>query len=113
MGVKSIGYIMRAKEAEALEIILGIQRIVSHYFNLPIGVMTDPQRGKEVVLARQIAMYLSRDIYGYSYPMIGLAFNRDHSTIIHAQWKIKQNTKSLQDINQLKEKIILTYGEFQ
>ncbi len=44
-----------------------------------------------LVRARQIAMFLCRDLLGHSYPAIGRLFGgRDHSTVIHAVKKIKQ-----------------------
>ena len=37
--------------------------------------------------SRQIAMYLSREITGLSFPELGLRFRRDHTTVIHA-WQV-------------------------
>lgn len=47
---------------------------------------------KALVLPRQIAMYLSRQLTSFSYPEIGDRFGgKDHSTIIHAIKKIERN----------------------
>ena len=35
-------------------------------------------------MPRQLAMYLCRRLLGASFPQVGLAFHRDHSTVIHA-----------------------------
>ncbi len=48
-------------------------------------------RRPDLVRARQIAMFLCRELLGHSYPAIGRLFGgRDHSTVIHAVKKIKQ-----------------------
>ncbi|WP_373768818.1 helix-turn-helix domain-containing protein, partial [Weissella soli] len=46
-------------------------------------------RTKPVVFARQVAMYLSREITQESLPQIGVAFgNKDHTTVMHSTEKI-------------------------
>jgi chromosomal replication initiator protein len=57
------------------------------------GFSTDaicgPSRTRPLVTARQVAMYLTRELTDYSYPAIGRVFgNRDHTTVIHAVDKI-------------------------
>ena len=48
-------------------------------------------RRPDMVRARQLAMFLCRDLLGHSYPVIGRLFGgKDHSTVIHAVKKIKQ-----------------------
>lgn len=46
--------------------------------------LLSPRRNKAFVLARHEAMYLAHRVCGYSFPQIGIAMNRDHSTVIHA-----------------------------
>jgi chromosomal replication initiator protein len=46
------------------------------------------RRGQHVALARQVAIYLIREITDYSFPRIGAYFNRDHSTAIHSHTQI-------------------------
>ena len=46
-------------------------------------------RRQPLVLARQIAMYLCRELTDLSLPQIGNLFNRDHSTVLHAVDKVK------------------------
>ena len=56
--------------------------------------MREKNRKKEVVLARQIAMYLSKELTKSSLKSIGLHFGgRDHSTVIHAYNNIEKLTK--------------------
>ena len=68
-----------------------ILKRVSIHFNMKISDMKSSKRLKAVVLPRQIAMYLSRQLTSSSYPDIGERFGgKDHSTIIHAIRKIER-----------------------
>ena len=62
-----------------------ITKIVCSYLNITEDKIRDKSRKKEIVLARQIAMYLSKELTRSSLKSIGLQFGgRDHSTVIHA-----------------------------
>lgn len=62
-----------------------ITKIVCSYLNIAENKIRDKTRKKEIVLARQLAMYLSKDLTKSSLKSIGLQFGgRDHSTVIHA-----------------------------
>jgi chromosomal replication initiator protein len=77
----------RNRELSVEEII----KRVSIHFNMKISDMKSAKRLKAVVLPRQIAMYLSRQLTSSSYPEIGDRFGgKDHSTIIHAIRKIEK-----------------------
>jgi len=66
-----------------------IQDAVATHFRLSVSEICSKRRTQHIALARQIAMYLAREIIGTSYPAIGQAFGgRDHSTVIHACNKI-------------------------
>lgn len=79
--------IERNKELTVEEII----KKVSGHFNIKISDIKSPKRLKAVVLPRQIAMYISRQLTSSSYPEIGERFGgKDHSTIIHAIRKIEK-----------------------
>jgi len=59
------------------------------YFGLSIEELTGPSRGRHLVMARQIAMYLCRELTPLSLPKIGAEFgNRDHTTVMYADRKI-------------------------
>lgn len=61
------------------------------YFGLSIEELTGPSRGRHLVMARQIAMYLCRELTPLSLPKIGGHFgNRDHTTVMYADRKINQ-----------------------
>ncbi|MBN2104401.1 chromosomal replication initiator protein DnaA [bacterium] len=62
-----------------------IQRVVCEYYEIPDDLLRGKSRKKEIALARQIAMYLSKEMTHYSLKSIGLHFGgRDHTTVIHA-----------------------------
>jgi chromosomal replication initiator protein len=68
-----------------------IQQLVADHFNFTVPELTARTRQRDVVHARQLAMYLCRDILKASYPNIARAFGgKDHSTVIHACNKIKR-----------------------
>lgn len=71
-----------------------IQDVVSKYFNVSIEDLKGSRRSNDVVLPRQIAMYLCKNVAQISYPKIGQAFGkRDHSTVMHACDKIEAEMK--------------------
>lgn len=67
-----------------------VQLEVCKLFNLNLEDITGPGRSRELVLARQVAMYLARHLTTFSLPSIGRAFGKDHSTVIHACNKVAQ-----------------------
>jgi chromosomal replication initiator protein len=61
------------------------------YFGVSIEDLTGPSRGRHLVMARQIGMYLCRELTALSLPKIGAQFgNRDHTTVMYADRKIRQ-----------------------
>lgn len=72
-----------------------ITKVVCEYFEIEENKLREKNRRKEIVLARQIAMYLSKQLTKSSLKTIGLHFGgRDHSTVIHAQSSIEEAAKS-------------------
>jgi len=68
-----------------------IQKVVANYFNLSIEDINSKKRSQNIVLPRQIAMYLCRKLLSNSMPKLGAAFGgRDHSTVIHSCNKITE-----------------------
>jgi chromosomal replication initiator protein len=73
------------EEAQSKVTIEGIQKKVSDYFNIHPADMLSRKRPAKIAFARQVAMYLSRNLTGASLQGIGDAFGkRDHGTVIHA-----------------------------
>ncbi len=61
------------------------------YFGLTIEDLSGSSRSRVLVTARQIAMYLCRELTEMSLPKIGQAFgNRDHTTVMHANKKVRE-----------------------
>lgn len=66
-----------------------IQKNVADHFNLKVADLKSDKRLKTFVQARQVAIWLCRDLTSASYPDIGSRFGgKDHSTVIHATKKI-------------------------
>jgi chromosomal replication initiator protein len=62
----------------------------SRYFEIDLDNLISPSRSRPLVTARQIAMYLCRELTDLSLPRIGERFGgRDHSTVMHATNKIR------------------------
>ena len=83
---------------------------VAEHFHLEKGDLLSRSRKQTVAQARQIAMYLCRELTDESYDHIGSRFGgRDHSTVIHAYRKIEESLESdgeLQDdISSLQSKL--------
>jgi chromosomal replication initiator protein len=69
-----------------------IQKAVASYFNLKVSDLKAKRKTKNIVLARQIAIYLSRKLTKSSLIEIGERFGgKDHSTVLHAINKVQQH----------------------
>ncbi|HVC13286.1 MAG TPA: chromosomal replication initiator protein DnaA [Acidimicrobiales bacterium] len=63
-------------------------------YGFTIDALCGPSRTRPLVTARQVAMYLVRNLTDYSYPAIARVFGgRDHTTVIHAVDKITTHMK--------------------
>ena len=72
-----------------------IQKTVAEHYQIKTSEIKSQKRLKNIVLPRQIAMYISRNMTNLSYPEIGDKFGgKDHSTIIHAIKKIEEKMSS-------------------
>jgi chromosomal replication initiator protein len=72
-----------------------IQRIVAEHYDIRYSDILSRKRPANIVLPRQVAMYLCRDLTSHSLPTIGDAFGKNHATVLHACRTISQ--KELQD----------------
>lgn len=83
------------KEPKKLITIDFIQRCVAEEFGVSLQDLKTRRRNKTVVLPRQVAMYLSRELTDLSLPEIGTFFGgKDHTTVLHSYNKIKQELVS-------------------
>ncbi|MCK4968687.1 MAG: chromosomal replication initiator protein DnaA [Candidatus Aenigmarchaeota archaeon] len=83
---------------------------VAKFYDIKVSDLTGKSRKKEIVVPRQIAMYLLREELDLSFPMIGHNFGgRDHTTVIHAYKKIKNKLqvggRIKQEIELIKDKL--------
>ena len=70
--------------------IQNIQKTVADYFKMRVSDLHSRKRSRQIVRPRQMAMALAKELTPMSLPEIGDAFGgRDHTTVLHAQRKIK------------------------
>jgi len=80
-----------------------IQKSVADHFRISLSELRAKKRNKNIVLARQVAMYLSRHLTNMSLPEIGNSFGgKDHTTVLHSCKKI---TIQLEECGELKKSI--------
>lgn len=85
-----------------------IMQVVCKFFNIKVSDIVSDKRSNSVAFPRQIAMYLCREVANLSFPAIGKDFGgRDHSTVLHAYSKIKdeydKNTETHDLIEDIKK----------
>jgi chromosomal replication initiator protein len=67
-----------------------IMAVTAEYFAVTLDELCGPVKTKQIAFARQIAMYLCRELTDLTLPKIGQTFgNRDHTTVMHAAKKIR------------------------
>ncbi|WP_041406758.1 chromosomal replication initiator protein DnaA [Segniliparus rotundus] len=71
----------------SVSVILGA---TAEYFSTTIEELCGPVKTRPLAQARQIAMYLCRELTDLSLPKIGQAFGRDHTTVMYADKKVRK-----------------------
>ncbi len=72
-----------------------IKKISAEHYGVRLDDLTAKIRTEKIANARQVAMFLARELTGASLPKIGLEFGgRDHTTVLHACDKIRTSVKS-------------------
>ena len=67
-----------------------IKREVARHYNIRLEEMHSKRRSRNIVLPRQVAMFLAKNLTSNSYPEIGQHFGgRDHTTVMHAVNKVE------------------------
>lgn len=99
-----IGHIIREKRKEiTIDMII---REVSVYFSISPSDLRSKKRIKSVLVPRQVAIYLSRELTDSSLVSIGEKFGgKDHATIIHSVNKIKGDMDVKKELRNAVEKI--------
>lgn len=84
-----------------------IQKKVAEFFNLDPQDTKTKKRNKNIVLPRQIAMYLTRELTNLSLPEIGAGFGgKDHTTVLHSWNKIKGELTKNHQLKDIVDKLI-------
>ncbi len=101
-----VGTVKKAKNISIENIIY----TVSEFFNLSENQILSRKRTKEIAYARQIAMYLAKELTSFTLESIGLNFGgKDHSTVLYACSSIKESLKKDKNlvhiIHDIKEQI--------
>lgn len=88
-----------------------VLRVTAQYYHLKVADLTGKVRQQRVNEARQVAMYLARELTDLSLPQIGEAFGgRSHTTVLHGCNKVTEsldmNDPINRDISEIKRQII-------
>ena len=86
-----------------------IIRTTAQAYGFSVEDVLSSSRRQPLVLSRQIAMYLCRELTDLSLPKIGAQFNRDHTTVLHSVEKVKRILRSdravFDRVNQLTQEL--------
>lgn len=106
LAYKTVQKLTRTEERE-ITVDLIVETVCKHY-GLEVSAIQTKSRKREVALARQVAMYLSKDNTDYSVARIGkLIGNRDHATVLHAYKTIKEQEEVSRSFHEELEEIRL------
>ncbi|MBP6884641.1 MAG: chromosomal replication initiator protein DnaA [Candidatus Pacebacteria bacterium] len=95
--------IKQKKTASVKEVV----KSIADFYNIEEESVYEKTRRKEIVKVRQIVMYILREDFNVSYPLIGQKLGgKDHTTVIHSCLKIKEDIKNnmllAQEIDQIR-----------
>ncbi len=88
-----------------------IMEVVSRYYNISVSEILSNRRSKDIIVPRQIAMYLCRYVINMTFPKIGEVFGgKDHTTVIHACNKVSSDLSSsssefVADVEEIKKRL--------
>jgi chromosomal replication initiator protein len=86
-----------------------IQKTVAEYYKISLGELLGQKRMKNIVMARQVAMYLVRLLANMSLPEIGQAFGgKDHTTVLHSCKKIEAELNDRMELKNTVQQLITT-----
>jgi chromosomal replication initiator protein len=84
-----------------------IQKAVAERFSIKPAVLKEKSNRKEIVVPRQVAMYLVKELTAASLPEIGRAFGgKHHTTVIHSINKIEEQRANDPDLNKMINSLI-------
>jgi chromosomal replication initiator protein len=112
MDIGKLEYLLRDtldQEQKLAVSIDSVQKTVADHFDVRLGDILGRRRTQNIAWPRQVAMYLSRELTGSSFPAIGESFGRNHATVVHACKTVeKQQTVDLkfrQTLSLLRQRI--------
>ncbi len=87
-----------------------VVKTIADYYGIEEETIYDKTRRKEIVRARQVTMYILREDFNISYPLIGQKMGgKDHTTVIHSHLKIKKDITTDPALVQELEKIRILF----
>ncbi|MBN2140027.1 MAG: chromosomal replication initiator DnaA [Desulfovibrionaceae bacterium] len=117
MGDKNFQQLISGTEEASAEALThkAIMSFVSEAMNVPVSEITGTKRHQNIAMARQVAMYLCRELLGLSFPALGRIFGgKDHSTVLYSVKKIEQIKDDDKDLKRLlkdlKKRCLLSGG---
>jgi chromosomal replication initiator protein len=88
-----------------------IMEVASRYYNITVNEILSNRRSKDIIIPRQVSMYLCRYVLNMTFPKIGEVFGgKDHTTVIHACNKVfsdvsSQNSSLNSDVEEIKKRL--------
>ncbi len=77
-----------------------IQKVVAEHYNITVRELTGKKRTPKISMPRHIAIYIAREMVGYSFPELGNEFGgRDHTTTMNSYEKIENLLKTDSGLN--------------
>jgi chromosomal replication initiator protein len=88
-----------------------IQKAVAENFGMRVAELKQKNNSRQIVVPRQIAMYLAKQLTEASLPEIGRQFGgKHHTTVMHSISKIDEHRRSDKDLNRTVTKLMETLG---
>jgi chromosomal replication initiator protein len=88
-----------------------IQRAVAESFGMRVAELKQKNNSRQIVVPRQIAMYLAKQLTEASLPEIGRQFGgKHHTTVMHSIAKIDEHRRTDKDLNRTVNKLMETLG---
>lgn len=94
---------MMPEQAAVAVTVESIMEVTAEYFKVTLADLKGTSKKRAIAHARQLAMYLCRELTDFSLPRIGEYFDKDHTTVIYSDRKIRTEIKERRD----------TYNEIQ
>ena len=94
LNIENVKKIINYSEKEKSYTFDGIVDEVASYYNISLKELKGTGRSAKIAEARQVAIYLCRDLTKQSFPDIGKFFDKKHTTIMYSYDKIKDELKT-------------------